>query len=349
MKRFPDLWITALLAMIAFNPAAAQEQEALNSGVFTLGDVIVTEQKEPPGSVSQVDEETLRRYNADDLAEALDLMPGVALSARGARNERTIHVRGFDVKHVPLFMDGIPIYVMYDGYSDLGRFTTFDISRIVVSKGAASVLYGPNTMGGAINVITKRPEKAFETNAGFGIASGDTTKAYANFGSNQGKWYMQGGFSYVDRDYFNLSDDFEETASEDGDKRENSYFTDKRVGFKVGYQPSPMDEYASAMPSRKPKRAPRPIPVTILPRRSDTGAGLSGTRKVSILTPERVWRHKAISKPGYITISMKILCSAMMTIRIPPRTAGPHSKAGTMTIPSVPRLKSVRHACPETT
>jgi iron complex outermembrane recepter protein len=141
-------------------------------------------------------------------------------------------------------MDGIPIYVMYDGYSDLGRFTTFDVSQIEVSKGAASVLYGFNTLGGAINVVTKRPEKPIEANAGVGLASGDTTTAYANIGSNLGKWYLQGGASYSDRDYYKLSDDFEPTETEDGDKRDNSYQTDKKISFKVGFRPTGDDEYA---------------------------------------------------------------------------------------------------------
>ena len=238
-----------LMVFILFtflSQAGAQEADKEGDpGVFTLGEVVVTAEREPaPGPADQVDEETLRRFNRDNLAEALDLLPGVSIARTGARNERTIFVRGFDVKHVPVFMDGIPIYVMYDGYSDYSRFTTFDISRIEVSKGAASVLYGPNTMGGAINVITKRPEGPFETNAGVGLAGGDATTAYANFGSNQGKWYLQGGFSRVDRDYYRLSDDFEPTDTEDGDKRENSYFTDKKLNFKLGFQPSPGDEYA---------------------------------------------------------------------------------------------------------
>lgn len=240
--------IALAILLLAFCTAATAEEpntNTENTGVFTLGDVIVEDETETPkGTVSRVDEETLRRFNRDDLAEALDLMPGVALSRTGARNERTIHVRGLDLKHVPLFLDGIPIYVMYDGYSDLGRFTTFDTSQIVLSKGAASVLYGFNTMGGAINVITKRPDKPFETNGGIGMAEGDTTTTYANFGSRQGDWYIQGGASYVNRDYYHLSDDFDKTAAEDGDKRENSYLTDQKINFRIGYQPTPDDEYA---------------------------------------------------------------------------------------------------------
>ncbi|MGZ8220275.1 MAG: TonB-dependent receptor plug domain-containing protein, partial [Methylobacter sp.] len=45
----------------------------------------------------------------------------------GARNERLIYIRGFNSRQVPLFMDGIPVYVPYDGNVDLNRFSTFDI------------------------------------------------------------------------------------------------------------------------------------------------------------------------------------------------------------------------------
>ena len=237
-----------MIAAIAAMPVNAEEtppDSDQDTGIFTLGEVVVTAEGESSeGSVSEVDEKMLRQFNRDDLSQALDLLPGVTVSRSAARNERTVSVRGLDVKHVPLFMDGIPIYVMYDGYSDYGRFTTFDISQIEVSKGAASVLYGFNTMGGAINVVTKRPEKPFEANAGIGLASGDTMKAYANVGGNLGKWYLQGGASYVDRDYYELSDDFEPTDTEDGGERDNSYITDKKVSFKVGYRPDGDDEYA---------------------------------------------------------------------------------------------------------
>ncbi len=70
-----------------------------------------------------------------------------------------MNVRGFDIKHVPIFLDRIPIYVPYDGYPDLGRFSTFDLSEVILSKGFTSVLYGPNTMGCAINMISEHPSK----------------------------------------------------------------------------------------------------------------------------------------------------------------------------------------------
>ena len=41
----------------------------------------------------------------------------------------------------------MPVYVPYDGNVDLSRFLVDGISRVDVSGGLASVLYGPNTLG----------------------------------------------------------------------------------------------------------------------------------------------------------------------------------------------------------
>ena len=59
---------------------------------------------------------------------------------------------------MPVFFDGIPTYVPYDGNLDLGRFMTSELESIEVSKGYTSLLQGPNLMGGAINLTTATPK-----------------------------------------------------------------------------------------------------------------------------------------------------------------------------------------------
>ncbi len=228
----------------------AQEEkgaEKKESGIFTLGEVVVADEGEKPvDSADSVGEEEIRQFNTERLSDTLNLLPGVTLSRTGSRYEQTVFVRGLDIKHVPIFIDGIPIYVMYDGYPDLGRFTTFDLSQVVVSKGFASVLYGPNTMGGAINMVSRKPEKSFEMSAGTGYASGEKVNAWANLGANRGNWYFQAGGSYLDLDSYPLSSDFDKTAAENGGDRENAYQTDWKTSFKVGFTPETRkdDEYA---------------------------------------------------------------------------------------------------------
>lgn len=233
-----------IMAMLPISALAAEES------VFTLGEINVTASALSPSILpsTQIDSEDMRRNDRETVGGALDLAAGVNLSKVGARNEQMVYVRGFDLRQVPLFIDGIPVYVPYDGYVDLGRFNTFDLSRIEVAKGFSSMMYGANTIGGAINLVSRRPSKAFEGEVGAGITmtgDGDTNsyRAYANLGTNQGKWYFQASASYLDQDYFPLSSDFRPVAAENGGNRENSYNRDSKINLKFGLTPNATDEY----------------------------------------------------------------------------------------------------------
>ena len=245
------LFVIATLAPCGAENLRAEDQTSTSektsqSDVFTLGEIEVVEKAEADknATVESVSNDEMRLFNADNVADAVNILPGVTIDSVGARNETTVFIRGFDIKHVPIFQDGIPIYVPYDGYPDLGRFTTFDLSKIVVSKGFTSVLYGPNTMGGAINMISRRPVDEFEADGGAGYGSGETYHVYGNFGTNQDKWYAQGGASYVNSEYFDLSDNFEPTDTQGEGRRVNSYYRDRKFNLKFGFTPNETDEYA---------------------------------------------------------------------------------------------------------
>ncbi len=74
-------------------------------------------------------------------------------------------MRGFDRFQVPLSIDGIRVYLPADNRLDYGRFLTPDVAEIQVAKGYASVLDGPGAMGGAINLVTRKPTKELEVEA----------------------------------------------------------------------------------------------------------------------------------------------------------------------------------------
>lgn len=240
-------WNIGFLMLCSASVGIAQEQD----NIFTLGEVEVVAPK--LNSINQsvvrsIGQDEIHLRQQDTVGQALDLLPGVNTSNFGARNEQTIYVRGFDLRQVPIFVDGIPIYVPYDGYVDLGRFTTFDLSKIEVSKGFSSVLYGPNTLGGAINLVTQKPRKPLEGDVGGGISFDKNGlqgyRSYLNIGSRQENWYIQSNISYLNEDYFSLADDFVATAVEDGGKRDNSYRRDQKFNLKVAYTPNARDEYS---------------------------------------------------------------------------------------------------------
>lgn len=229
--------------------SAAEDAEGKkkdSSNVFTLGEIEVRDKTEVNKNITveKITSEEMEEFSRDRLPDALDLIPGVTITGGGRRNEKGIYVRGFGPSRVPVFLDGIPIYVPYDRTFDYDRFITFDLSEIVVSKGFTSVLYGPNTMGGAINMVSKRPVKPFEGNAGIGYGSGNTYYGYTNIGTNQRKWYLQAGASYYNRDYYPMPGKFSSTIRQGNDERRKSYSEDEKVNFKVGLTPAEGHEYA---------------------------------------------------------------------------------------------------------
>jgi iron complex outermembrane recepter protein len=231
---------SALAATLISGIAVADEN------VFSLGEIEVVDQSEKDKNTSneRVLVEEMRERGKDTVSEAAGLASGVTLSTTGPRNEGTLYVRGLDIKHAPIFLDGIPIYVPYDGYPDLNRFTTFDLSELVISKGFTSVLYGPNTMGGAINMVSRKPERALEGDVSAGYGLNNEVRSFLNLGTRQTRWYMQGGASYTHRDDFRLPNHYPPEASRDLDgTRDNSYRSDARLSLKAGYTPNQSDEY----------------------------------------------------------------------------------------------------------
>ncbi|MFB9107184.1 TonB-dependent receptor plug domain-containing protein [Flavobacterium gyeonganense] len=234
-----------LLPLLGFSQQNNSKQidSVKTSKTFMLGEVIVTNSRSKV-TLNTITSKTMESQNKMDVSRALNLLPGVTLTASGPRNESMVSVRGFDLRQVPVYMDGIPVYVPYDGYVDLARFTTFDLAKIDVSKGFSSIIYGPNSLGGAINLVSRKPVKKFEFDGSLGLIDTDGQKSNLNIGSDFSKFYVQAGLSYLDRKSYQMSKDFVPIKNEDGKERDNSYRTDQKVSFKIGWTPNKKSESA---------------------------------------------------------------------------------------------------------
>ncbi|WP_041963042.1 TonB-dependent receptor [Sulfurospirillum cavolei] len=233
-----QMCLGAMLSLVASSMLLAE--------TFELGKIEVTSEKDISAnpSVEVVTSETIKETDAKTVVDALQSTPGVYADYAGARGESKVRVRGFSSNRVPIYVDGIPIYVPYDHNIDLGRFKTYDIGEIDVSKGYVSPMYGANTMGGAINLITKQPTKELEGEVGVGAFSGDGYEEYATIGTKQELYYGLISVSNVSRDYYKISSDYDPAGHQDGHKRSNSESGDKKLNLKVGYTPNSTDEYS---------------------------------------------------------------------------------------------------------
>jgi iron complex outermembrane receptor protein len=220
--------------------------------VFVLGQLAVTARDSAGEQLggSTIDAETMRTFNRQSVDDAIDLIPGAnASNTGGSRNERLIFVRGFDRFQTTLSIDGVRVFLPADNRIDFGRFLTADLAEVQVSKGYVSVLDGPGGLGGAVNLVTRKPVKALEAE----LAATATSDGDLNYNSNtisglvgmkRDLFYVQASGATTDRDSWSLSEDFRPTTLEDGGERVNSASSDWRVNLKAGFTPNATDEYA---------------------------------------------------------------------------------------------------------
>ena len=91
-----------------------------------------------------------------DLSDVLKYIPG-SMVTFGDKDTYNLKLRGIDANRIALLVDGVPVYEPYFCTFDLKTVSAGGIDTIQVTKGPSSVLYGPNTLGGLVNVITRRP------------------------------------------------------------------------------------------------------------------------------------------------------------------------------------------------
>jgi iron complex outermembrane receptor protein len=242
-------------------PVLVCAQQSLDSAgasrTFQLGEVRISGISGKDSS-SVLSYQRIEKFNRSDLSNALNILPGVSIANVGPRNESVVYVRGFDLRQVPVFIDGVPVYVPYDGYVDMGRFTTFDLAEINVSKGFASILYGANTMGGAINLVSRKPVSRFEINGRAGIYSGGDYRWNVNAGSRFGKFFYQVGASQLKQKSFPLSGEYQPRRYQQTDDRENSYRDDLKFSVKAGFTPNATDEYVIGYVNQKGEKGNPP-------------------------------------------------------------------------------------------
>ncbi|WEX18625.1 TonB-dependent siderophore receptor [Pseudomonas sp. G11] len=108
---------------------------------------------ETPQSISIVTKDQMRAQNAESLNQILRYSAAVVPETRGATASRLdqLTIRGFAPS---TYLDGLRVPSSRDA---LPQKDAFDLERVEVLRGPASVLYGQGTPSGVINMVTKRP------------------------------------------------------------------------------------------------------------------------------------------------------------------------------------------------
>lgn len=104
-----------------------------------------------PQSISVMTEKLLDDAKLNSLREALHYTAGITFAATENGTDQDIRLRGFPVATTgDLLIDGMRDPSQYDR-------DTFNLDRIEVMRGSASMLFGRGSTGGVINQVSKKP------------------------------------------------------------------------------------------------------------------------------------------------------------------------------------------------
>jgi len=227
----------------------AQDVQLASAGTqsYDLGEIVISTDKDSVQDVTSVVEisaEDIESTGATNAAEALDYSPGVRFSIGGRKYEGSVFIRGFQQDRILIMLNGIPIGAPYYREMDLSLIPADNISKIVVTKGASSTMYGTNALGGVINIVTKKPEKG--TSGSLTLAGGENSELAPSFryGANNGNYYYSISGKHHESDGFEVPGGFiPVAASEDGGLRNQSDFEKDDIALMIGKE-TENSEYA---------------------------------------------------------------------------------------------------------
>lgn len=218
LVRRPLCLLVYCLFMIAASVVHAGEQPSC-----TLEPVKVTAQKQEenvqdiPGSVSAIsamEAEDARLLSVDDLASRI---PNLGFYTGGMDMINFVTLRGVtsdphnNISAVALYVDDVPVV------SNLGFISQlYDLERVEVLRGPQGTLYGRNSEGGVINVITRMPQKEFAGKVTVEGGSGEMARVMASgsgevvedrlFLGGSAQFYQRNGWVHNDYDGGRIDD-----------------------------------------------------------------------------------------------------------------------------------------------
>ncbi len=143
-----------------------------------LDEVVVTAQKreaslqDTPISMAAFSGDDLDKRGAANISDVGDFTPNIqfdsSVALSGSSNSASIYIRGIGQPDfiasadpgVGVYLDGVYISSSMGGVLDL-----LDVERVEVLRGPQGTLFGRNTIGGAISVVTKKPDNEFSGSA----------------------------------------------------------------------------------------------------------------------------------------------------------------------------------------
>eukprot|EP01030_Chromulinospumella_sphaerica_P016872 gene16872-16687_t len=264
------------IAMMLGAPSFAQEQPVAHAegeagdeaGPTDVGEVIITATKretnlqDTPIAVSVVGVQQLENAHVESFLDLAGQLPSLRVSTFESRQSAlTVGIRGIvpGDANQPAREQGVGIYLdgVYLGKQQGLNATMLDLERVEVLRGPQGTLFGRNTEGGAVSLVTRKPtgEFGFRGAAGISNYNGHSVEGHLDFpeiagfsvkldgalqyhdATTENPMSGETGWNYLDRNGFKATvlwspiDVFEATYSYDTGHSETTPFLSQLVSY----------------------------------------------------------------------------------------------------------------------
>jgi len=230
------LVLVTAVGLFTFASGSANAYTQLEEITVTTGTKTERNLLDVPVRTEVVTQEELAQTHARDVAEALKNQPGLLLKRIHGKTGQEVWLQGLDADRVLVLIDGRPVSASTGASVDLSQIAIGDVDHIEIVKGAASVLYGSEAMGGVVNIITAKNKKAFNYSLVLDAGThgsqnqGDDLNdkhAKVQFGGNKGSWHYNFLADIRKKQGTDLDKSTWSTEGASGDK--------ENLAFEIGY------------------------------------------------------------------------------------------------------------------
>lgn len=243
----------AVLALVMLVPAQLLAQAGTASkrdSVIELPPMTVTATRDlrevfkTPTPVSVVDSIALAQRSPSTLTDLFVDLPGLDVNGVGPSQSRPV-IRGLLGQRILLLEDGIRLNNSrrQQDFGEIPSIAALEaLGRVEVVRGPASVLYGTDAIGGAVNLITRQPATATSgttVRGTFGYryqSAGDQQRPWGLVSGTAGRFNWLAFGSYLDAGAYNApSGRFGDLILRNDARVQGSGVTDNNIAFQAGY------------------------------------------------------------------------------------------------------------------
>ncbi|MFK5984595.1 MAG: TonB-dependent receptor [Pseudomonadota bacterium] len=177
----------------------------------TIPTIIVTATRtantadETMAPVTIITREDINRLQVNSIAEVLSLTPGIDMYSSGGYGSITsLHIRGTNSDHILTLIDGIRVGSATSGTMAFEYLPISQIERIEIVRGPRSSLYGADSIGGVIQIFTRKgtTKQSAMIEAGYGTENSSKINAHYSNGNKDTSYQL--GLSFFNTDGYNF-------------------------------------------------------------------------------------------------------------------------------------------------